>query len=898
MTPKKTLLAVGQAFKQNRNIVLVEIQKPDMKFEYPDEDTGPSVALRHVLTKIALPFSPHKASSIRDVEIKAILQRCEPTGRSDAFHRAFTARRAPAARWSAPRGVLSGRGSGIREHGAEDFDLSASRAARPNRAPLIGRHGCPIAARGAQNWGDHRTMTMLAKMTPQVHQQEIDRWREEPKIVNMRLSNLAKTTQWRQSLEVLRVMQQHAVQMNIFHLSNVINACAKGGQWHSASRLLEEMLRRKVQPDTICYNAAITACRGGIPRRDSADRAPRRGGTREALVEFAAAQASTRPSACAAERSAGTGRSSCWTSWAMPGFSATRSALTVASLLVTRRMNGKWPSHSSLKVALALLRSAPPVDAGVATVWRVCWNAAIDAAEKAQQWQVALHLLHCMPLEHHLLPDTISFNSAISACDKASCWQEALLLLHAATDRDAITFNASISACAIHEQQPRHPKAAGFDSGFAPRVWTPPLMWIWSQSEDEDEPAWLSFVIARYLDEEWLEQPVHQEIGQAVAKLYRESRDEGDDDLIAVLAKLSFGLKEMWKSAGFAEAFEGPVEVANRVPEPRSCGMTEGMVTIHGQKLSGEELLPVYLNSASTVAELCDIFQQQLETETSKPSRLSLALEGQALRMGDTLTEANLKDGDLVHLILRPDAWILRQVDLDSGRLVRISDGASWEGHSLLLRTEEDFAAPGWDICPNLEHDFAVEATVKLDEWPGPDYQGSIISQHGHGTGWELRCGGPGVNCVFTTTDGGHNEHMLPLSLGRVSPQRGGWKRKVGFWHHLCMVYDAGRHTLTLFADGVAGEPKPIRGTFVPYKLGFTEIGRNPEWTDRGVVGRIRNASVWPRGLDVEDMQQRAAEQIAEAEAEGATLEGTATEAASFESGGARRLRGREALAA
>ncbi|CAK9087062.1 Uncharacterized protein SCF082_LOCUS41161 [Durusdinium trenchii] len=300
--------------------------------------------------------------------------------------------------------------------------------------------------------------------------------------------------------------------------------------------------------------------------------------------------------------------------------------------------------------------------------------------------------------------------------------------------------------------------------------------------------------------------------------------------------------------------------------------MTEGMVTIHGQKLSGEELLPVYLNSASTVAELCDIFQQQLETETSKPSRLSLALEGQALRMGDTLTEANLKDGDLVHLILRPDAWILRQVDLDSGRLVRISDGASWEGHSLLLRTEEDFAAPGWDICPNLEHDFAVEATVKLDEWPGPDYQGSIISQHGHGTGWELRCGGPGVNCVFTTTDGGHNEHMLPL------------KRKVGFWHHLCMVYDAGRHTLTLFADGVAGEPKPIRGTFVPYKLGFTEIGRNPEWTDRGVVGRIRNASVWPRGLDVEDMQQRAAEQIAEAEAEGATLEGTATEAASSES--------------
>ena len=44
---------------------------------------------------------------------------------------------------------------------------------------------------------------------------------------------------------------------------------------------------------------------------------------------------------------------------------------------------------------------------------------------------------------------------------------------------------------------------------------------------DEDEPAWLSFVIARYLDEEWVEQPVHKEIGEAVAKLYRESRAEG-----------------------------------------------------------------------------------------------------------------------------------------------------------------------------------------------------------------------------------------------------------------------------------------------------------------------------------------------------------------------------------
>jgi len=84
---------------------------------------------------------------------------------------------------------------------------------------------------------------------------------------------------------------------------------------------------------------------------------------------------------------------------------------------------------------------------------------------------------------------------------------------------------------------------------------------------DSDEPAWLAFVISRYLDEEWVEQPVHQEIGEAVGGLYKSSRAEGDNDLVAVLGKLSYGLKEMWVDAGFREAFEGPVDVANRAAE-------------------------------------------------------------------------------------------------------------------------------------------------------------------------------------------------------------------------------------------------------------------------------------------------------------------------------------------
>lgn len=84
---------------------------------------------------------------------------------------------------------------------------------------------------------------------------------------------------------------------------------------------------------------------------------------------------------------------------------------------------------------------------------------------------------------------------------------------------------------------------------------------------DPDEPSWLGFMIARYLDEEWVELPVHGTIGDTVGRLYMEARNAGDDDLIAVLSKISYALKDMWSAAGFDESFEGPVDIANRAAE-------------------------------------------------------------------------------------------------------------------------------------------------------------------------------------------------------------------------------------------------------------------------------------------------------------------------------------------
>ena len=254
-----------------------------------------------------------------------------------------------------------------------------------------------------------------------------------------------------------------------------------------------------------------------------------------------------------------------------------------------------------------------------------------------------------------------------------------------------------------------------------------------------------------------------------------------------------------------------------------------------------------------TVQELSEAFRRLV----GFACRVTLVLGLQILNMARTVA-STLKDEEQVTVIIRQDAWILRQVDMDTGRRTMLLKDACWRDDTLLLRSKSSHAFPGWDVCPDLNTNFAVCATVKLDEWPELDWQGSVASQHGFMTGWELRVGGGGVNSVFTTkhrNQHSHNEHMLPL------------EDKVGKWHHFCMVYDAVSGCITLYADGVAGEPKKIEGRFIPYTKGGAEIGRNPHWHDRGIVGKIRNATVWSRGFNVEDLPELAVEQIAEAEA-------------------------------
>jgi hypothetical protein len=96
------LLEFVTAIRSNATLVPVEIQRPGIKYIYPNEEwfasfrrgeaipkdsidlllgMGVSLAevesaIRHVFLKIALPFSPHKSGNIRQAEIEDIMKRC------------------------------------------------------------------------------------------------------------------------------------------------------------------------------------------------------------------------------------------------------------------------------------------------------------------------------------------------------------------------------------------------------------------------------------------------------------------------------------------------------------------------------------------------------------------------------------------------------------------------------------------------------------------------------------------------------------------------------------------------------------------------------------------------------------------------------------------------------
>eukprot|EP00439_Symbiodinium_sp_Y106_P052164 s3822_g6.t6 len=85
----------------------------------------------------------------------------------------------------------------------------------------------------------------------------------------------------------------------------------------------------------------------------------------------------------------------------------------------------------------------------------VTYNTAITACVRGAQWKIAISFLH--HLQNQRLANVITFSAALSSLDAASLWAHAMILLASmegfGVQRNSITYNAAISACANSESE-------------------------------------------------------------------------------------------------------------------------------------------------------------------------------------------------------------------------------------------------------------------------------------------------------------------------------------------------------------------------------------------------------------------------------------------------------------
>jgi len=65
------------------------------------------------------------------------------------------------------------------------------------------------------------------------------------------------------AMALFTYMEVAGVERNPITYAVAINACSRNGQWQLGLQLLQEMGRKGVMPDTVVFNAAISACEKG-----------------------------------------------------------------------------------------------------------------------------------------------------------------------------------------------------------------------------------------------------------------------------------------------------------------------------------------------------------------------------------------------------------------------------------------------------------------------------------------------------------------------------------------------------------------------------------------------------------------------------------------------------------
>jgi len=136
------------------------------------------------------------------------------------------------------------------------------------------------------------------------------------------------------------------------------------------------------------------------------------------------------------------------------------------------------------------------------------------------------------------------------------------------------------------------------------------------------------------------------------------------------------------------------------------------------------------------------------------------------------------------------------------------------------------------DLSPRPGCDWFLEVVFTVTRLRSPSYLNTVFSQHGAGTGWEVRVDADqGIEFIFTTGSG-HNERFS--NFGSDCGDR---------WTHVAVAFLAGLSEIRVFVNGAPATPYAVHGEFRPAQE-MPRLGQNPCWNDRGIAGKVAHANV------------------------------------------------------
>lgn len=254
--------------------------------------------------------------------------------------------------------------------------------------------------------------------------------------------------QWERSLQLWHRFGEAELKVDAMAFTTAIQACAHAKLWRHALGLLEDMHREDLNPGAIPTSVAISACNGVSEWEVAVELFRSARESREAMdsIIYNAAMQSC-------------GEGGLWKE-AIRLFQHLEADLTMAptaqsygALMTAMHKSGKWQKGF---VAFTAMKEAMARSLKVDVLG---FSAAVNVAEAAKKWPLAVHLLMQEMPEHKIAPDTLSFNSAISAAERSRKWRVAIALLQEMKDldvaRDVESYAGAILACVAGKQWSR-----------------------------------------------------------------------------------------------------------------------------------------------------------------------------------------------------------------------------------------------------------------------------------------------------------------------------------------------------------------------------------------------------------------------------------------------------------